>query len=88
MVFHYEDYSFRFEDVTNELVSFLELEPTKGMAPDFILNKEYGDYYTEEQRRAVAVLVKELSTKDTWKHLARYFGENGVERVDEKSEVT
>ena len=71
-VLHYEDYSTRFDDVTNDLIDFLELE-RKGDAPDFIVNKEYGEYYTREQKKAIAILVKEFSTTRTWNHLHRYF---------------
>lgn len=72
MVFYYEDYSTRFEDVTRELMHFLELTPV-GNAPDFIVNKKYGDYYSEEETQAIATLVKEFSTKQVWQHLAHYF---------------
>ena len=77
MVFYHEDYSTRFDDVTVELMNFLELEKS-GDAPPFIVNKKYGDYYTDGQTRAIAALVKELSTKQTWKHLAHYFEDSGV----------
>jgi hypothetical protein len=71
-VFHYEDYSNRFDEVTTELIEFLELE-RKSDAPDFIDNKEYGYYYSREQKEAIAVMVKEFSTKSTWQHLHHYF---------------
>ena len=77
MVFYYEDYSTRFDDVTVELMNFLELEKS-GDAPPFIVNKKYGDYYTDGQTRAIAALVQELSTKQTWKHLAHYFEDSSV----------
>lgn len=78
MVFYYEDYSTRFDDVTEELLNFLELEHQESSAPVFIVNKKYDDYYSKEQTQAITALVKELSNKRTWKHLAHYFGENGV----------
>ncbi len=78
LVFHYEDYSTRFEDVTKDLLDFLELEPI-GAAPDFIDNKEYGDYYTEEETRAIRHFIREFATMRTWKHLARYFDEDAEE---------
>ena len=77
MVFHYEDYSTRFDDLTTELIDFLELERT-GVAPPFISNKEYSDYYTEDETRAISTLVKELSTRKTWHYLARYFEERST----------
>ncbi|KAL7533506.1 hypothetical protein ACHAXR_005273 [Thalassiosira sp. AJA248-18] len=85
MVFYYEDYSTRFNEVTKEIVTFLELGGAEGggTAPDFLLHKEYADYFSLEQTRAVERLVKELSTNQTWKHLAHYF-KNDVEHEDEK----
>ncbi|KAL9189138.1 hypothetical protein ACHAXT_011628 [Thalassiosira profunda] len=72
MVFHYEEYSFRFDDVTKELTTFLELEQT-GPAEPFIANKRYADYYSDRETQAIADLVKEMSSKQTWQLLARYF---------------
>lgn len=72
MVFHYEDYTTRYDDVTKELVAFLELEAT-GPPEPFIANKRYADYYSDRETQAIAALIKEQSSKQTWQHLARYF---------------
>uniref|UniRef100_A0A7S4HK89 Sulfotransferase domain-containing protein n=1 Tax=Odontella aurita TaxID=265563 RepID=A0A7S4HK89_9STRA len=71
-VFHYEDYSDHFDDTLNGLLDFLEL-PSVKEGPDFELGKEYGDYYTEEQRASVTKLIKELSSLETWNYLQQYF---------------
>ena len=74
MVLYYEDYSTRFNDVTNQLMNFLELEAV-GEAPPFVVNKEYGDYYTFEETESIATFIKEFSSKHVWQHLKHYFGE-------------
>lgn len=78
MVLHYEDYSTRYADVTKQLMEFLELKPVEVAAvPEFIPHKVYGHYYySKEQTRAIATLVKEYSMKTTWQYLARYFDES------------
>ena len=88
MVFYYEDCSTRFDDITEDLINFLELElEPASIAPEFIANKRYGDYYTEEQAQDIALLTKEVSTKETWIHLAHYFGENHVGYTEAKPET-
>ena len=77
LVFHYEDYSTRFADVIQGLLDFLELKPVAD-APDFISNKTYGNYYSQEQTNAIATFVKEFSAKLTWQHMARYFEEDAA----------
>lgn len=77
MIFHYEDYSSRFDEVVGKLLTFLELVPAPAsVPPEFIAGKKYEDHYTKEEITAIAGLVKELSTKPTWSHLAQYFGES------------
>ena len=72
LVFHYEDYSTRFADVTQELMDFLELKPI-AEAPEFISNKAYGDYYSAEQTQAIAKFIDVFSSELTRKHMERYF---------------
>ncbi len=80
MVLHYEDYSTRYADVTQELMDFLDLKPvavSTADVPEFIPHKVYHHYYySDEQTRAIATLVKEFSMKTTWKYLSRYFVED------------
>jgi hypothetical protein len=73
-VFHYEDYSTRFDDVTTKLTEFLGLEKV-AEAPEFIDNKEYGSYYTAEEKRAVALFIEEFSTKSTWQNIHHYLND-------------
>lgn len=80
-VFHYEDYSTRFEDVTNELTVFLGLEQV-GDAPEFIDNKKYGDYYTAKQKHAVAMFIREFASKPTWQNVQHYMSSFMTEPVD------
>lgn len=70
-VLYYEDYSSRFEEVTEELTNFLSLEQV-GQSPKFIDNKKYGDYYTSTDKQAIAKFIKEFATKPTWQIVERY----------------
>ena len=74
-VLHYEDYSTRFEEVTSELIAFLELEKV-GEAPQFIDDKKYGEYYTSEEKHAISIFIKEFASKPTWRQLKHYFDLN------------
>ena len=71
-VLHYEDYRDRFEGIRQDLLDFLELPMVKE-GPEFALGKEYEDFYTTEQREAVANLVKELASLETWHHMKDYY---------------
>jgi hypothetical protein len=53
-------------------MDFLELKAVAD-APEFISNKSYGDYYSEEQTHAIATFIYEYSSERTWQHLTRYF---------------
>ena len=80
-VFHYEDYSTRFEGVTKELTDFLGLEKV-GDAPEFIDNKKYGDYYTAKQKHAIAVFVREFASRPTWNSIQHYLDSYLSKSVD------
>ena len=80
-VFHYEDYSNRFEEVTNDLTDFLGLDQV-GEAPQFIDNKKYDDYYTAQQKQAIAIFIKEFATKPTWQSIAHYVDVSSVELLE------
>jgi len=77
-VFHYEDYSNRFEEVTDELIAFLELD-RRGVAPPFVDNKRYDSYYSVEDKEHVAIFVQEFATKRTWGHLQHYFPSDSIQ---------
>jgi hypothetical protein len=74
MLLHYEDYSTRFEGVTNELTDFLGPEQV-GKAPDFLDNKAYLDYYTEQDKRVIAMFIQESATKPTWQYVQHYLSD-------------
>jgi hypothetical protein len=74
-VFHYKDYSDRFNEVTDELIDFLGMEKVVGHAPKFIDDKVYSQYYSEEEKHAVAVFVKEFATKATWQQVEHYLND-------------
>jgi hypothetical protein len=74
MLLHYEDYSTRFEDVTNEFTDFLGLEQV-GKAPEFINDKTYLDYYTEQDKRNIARFIQEYATKPTWQNVQHYLSD-------------
>jgi hypothetical protein len=72
LILHYEDYSTRFNDVTDELLTFLELKKN-AEPPVFHAFKEYRDYFSQEERTAVAMAVRLMALKETWRHVSRYF---------------
>ena len=74
MLLHYEDYSTRFENVTRELTDFLGLEQV-GKAPEFIVKKQYLDYYTEKDKRNIARFIRKFATKPTWQNVHHYLSD-------------
>ena len=72
--FNYEDYTDRFEAVTDELINFLEVKRV-GEAPEFINNKKYGEYYTAQEKHAIATFIKEFATKATWQRVEHYLND-------------
>jgi len=83
-ILHYEDYSIRFEEVTNELASFLGLEQV-GEAPEFIDDKKYDDYYTASEKHTIAIFIRELATKSTWQNVEHYLNDFLLKHVHFKS---
>ena len=78
-VLHYEDYRDRFESTLEGLLSFLELPHVK-KGPPFDIGKEYAEFYTDTQRDAVATLVKELASMESWMHMKDYFAFKSIAR--------
>ncbi len=76
-VFHYEDYSNRFEEVTDELIAFLGLN-RRGEAPPFVDNKRYDSYYTIEDKEHVETFLQEFATKRTWEHIQHYLRSESI----------
>jgi len=71
-VLHYENYRDRFDVTLQGLLSFLELPHVK-KGPAFDIGKEYAEFYTNSQRKAVAELVRELASVESWMHMRDYF---------------
>jgi len=71
-VLHYEDYSTKFEDVTADLLAFLQLKSIAD-PPVFEAFKEYKDYFTQEEREVVAIAIRLMALRKTWSHVSCYF---------------
>jgi len=77
---HYEDYSTNLKKSTDTMLNFLNLE-RKGKLPYFDSNKNYSQYFTNEERASASDLMKRLvNAKDDSglgiKLLQRYFVEH------------
>ena len=72
---HYDWYNTDFEGTVKGLLDFLELSVHKnGVFTPFIKGKEY-DYFTPEEKRAVAKAFKMMASPDTWSQTKQYFDE-------------
>jgi hypothetical protein len=71
-ILHYDQYETRFEETIRELQDFLDLKDLAEPEP-FVAGKVYGDYFTDEEKRAVAKGVKTMATRETWTHISYYF---------------
>lgn len=71
MHLHYSDYKERFEQTLDNILTFLEL-PRVGPVEEFIPGKEYGDYYTREEKQKIYAFLEESSTAETWNELKVY----------------
>jgi hypothetical protein len=73
MILHYEDYGSRFQETTNKLLDFLELQENGNKRP-FVAGKVYAnDYFTKEERHAVKEILEMLALRTTWGYLKQYF---------------
>lgn len=83
-VLHYEWYKTNFKATIKGVLDFLELPMHKhGEFTPFIVGKEY-DYYTVEERQAVAKAFKMMASPDTWSQVQHYF--DNIEHTDEDIE--
>ena len=71
LILHYERFEDDFDNMYEELFSFLEL-PQDGQMTEFVTGKKYSDYFDSRQRRRAMALVKTLSDPETWNILQRY----------------
>jgi len=68
----YENYTEAFDETVSQLLDFLQLSAVSE-APTFIRGKEYPEYFSDNDRVAVAKLVKHLATEQSWPLLRHYF---------------
>jgi hypothetical protein len=74
MVLRYEDFEVKLNETVNLLTRFLETPSQRGFqAIEFSRGKKYHEYFTEEERRAIAAGVKQMSLWATWQHIQHYF---------------
>lgn len=69
---YYEDYNTKFDKTYDRIFKFLHLDPV-GPTPEFIGGKQYIEYFTDSERKAVKTLVHKMSDFKTWKLVERYF---------------
>jgi len=73
LIVHYEEYENHYDDVVNNLFSFLELSRQRKERYPFDLGKSYKDYYEKEQILHFTKAAQKISSAETWEHLKRYF---------------
>jgi Sulfotransferase domain len=71
LTIHYNDYRDNFDDTLEKILHFLELPRSSGKV-EFVAGKEYSDYYTEAQKKAIYYFLREFATESTWNELKRY----------------
>ena len=69
---HYDWYTTRFEQVTTELLQFLQL-PSLAAPPPFVPGKVYDDYYTTKEKLIVKRAFEFMASTTTWEHIRQYF---------------
>lgn len=85
-VLHYDWYATRYTETTKELLNFLKLRiHKKGVWTPFIAGNVYSDYYTAEEKQALAQAFKMMSSVETWNHISQYF--EGSQQNDSVPEV-
>ncbi|KAL7560454.1 hypothetical protein ACA910_020499 [Epithemia clementina (nom. ined.)] len=73
LVLHYDEYAADMKGVSTRLLQFLDLS-MHGTPFDFESGKVYRNYYfTAKERRAVQQALQLMATRQTWKHIGRYF---------------
>jgi Sulfotransferase domain len=72
MVLRYEDFEFKLDETIHRLTTFLET-PRRGEMIEFSRGKKYLEYFTVEERLAIANGVKQMSLWATWQHIQHYF---------------
>lgn len=76
MILHYDEYSTDLRQASNRVLNFLGLDLV-GEPVEFHPGKEYGHYYTNEEKQNIRAFLKEFASTDTWRQLKDYdFGGN------------
>ena len=72
LVLHYEKFESNFDETVDGLIEFLE-SPRRGKNIEFILGKEYLDYFSEVEKDAIREGIKRMALSPTWDNVKHYF---------------
>jgi hypothetical protein len=72
LVVHYDDYKDHLERTLRRISNFLQLPRVVRTQMKFETGKEYRDFYSKNQRKAVQRYLKEAATVETWQSLKSY----------------
>lgn len=73
LVMYYENYTTAFEETKNTLLGFLEQKQVH-KPPPFVTGKTYRDYFTEDEVKAIVVMLRKLAMEGVWNLISHYFG--------------
>lgn len=73
LVMYYENYTTAFEETKNTLLDFLEQKQVHE-PPPFVTGKTYRDYFTEDEVKAIVVMLRKLAMEGVWNLISHYFG--------------
>lgn len=71
MLLHYHEFSDNFKLARGRILEFLEL-PLVGEGIEFDDGKEYGNYYSREEKVAITDFLQEFASAETWAQLKDY----------------
>jgi Sulfotransferase domain len=72
-VLHYDSYRTRYNETVNELLDFLKLTAHKNGQWVPFIEGVYSNYFTYNEKRAVAEAFEIMSLSETWNHVRPYF---------------
>ena len=72
MILEYGSYSTQFNATCNNLLDFLGLL-RHGAPEPFVEGKVYRDYFTKDERKQIGMVLKQMASRKTWQHVAKYF---------------
>eukprot|EP00553_Chaetoceros_curvisetus_P014290 CAMPEP_0204640536 /NCGR_PEP_ID=MMETSP0717-20131115/47783_1 /ASSEMBLY_ACC=CAM_ASM_000666 /TAXON_ID=230516 /ORGANISM="Chaetoceros curvisetus" /LENGTH=280 /DNA_ID=CAMNT_0051660997 /DNA_START=1 /DNA_END=843 /DNA_ORIENTATION=+ len=72
MVLHYESFETRFDETTDNLLSFLGYQNSKRKYK-FESGKTYSEYFRPKERQKVKEVLQELASTETWAEIKDYF---------------